>query len=108
MSWLLDFLPWWTWYAAVGITLCLTVPWWWPFATWAWSIMPNWLRGALGGAVAIMAAYLAGRNRGTSNERARQQARDAKATKTRLETNDAVDKLSDPDRKRALDRWMRD
>jgi hypothetical protein len=112
MTWLLDFLPWWTWYAAVGVVLLLTASFWWPLASAAWMLVPERLRKIIVGLVAVLAAvagaYLAGRNRGTSNERARQKARDAKATKTRLETNDAVARMDDPAVKQRLDRWLRD
>lgn len=108
MNWLLDFLPWWIWYAAVGAALVFTLPWWMPTAVLLWGRLPPWARFLLGGVLAVLAAYLAGRNRGTSNERARQKARDAKAVRQRTETDSEVERKSDDQVKKELERWNRD
>lgn len=108
MSWLLDFLPWWTWYAVAGVALLLTIPWWWPLFNLVWAWLPSWAKSVIIGVGVALGAYLAGRNRGSSNERARQKARDANAIKTRLETNDAVARMDDATRKQRIDQWVRD
>lgn len=108
MSWILDWLPWWTWYAVAGSALFFTAPWWMPFARIVWGLLPSWARAAIITIVVALGAWLAGRNRGASNERARQKAKDAAAVKTRTETDNAIDHLDPATRKRRLDKWLRD
>lgn len=108
MSWLLDFLPWWTWYAVVGAVLAFTLPWWLPLAKIVWAFLPAWARFVLGGFLAALAAYLMGRNTGTRNERERQRERDARAEAQRRETNEEIERKPDDQVNKDLERWNRD
>lgn len=104
MKWLLDFIPYWLWIIIAGGALIATFPLW----SGVWALMPKTLKVALGTVVAVGVAYLAGRNRGVSNEKQRQKDADAKAVKRRLDTNAEVDHLPAADRDRELGKWMRD
>lgn len=103
-GWLIDLVPWWLWALLGVIALAASWQWWWPL----WAALPRWLKEALVAIATGILIYLAGRNRGTANERARQKAADAQAIKRRKEIDDEVARLPPADRDRRLDRWMRD
>ncbi len=108
MSWLLDMVPWWAWCAGLGVALALTAQFWWPLAV----AMPRAGWAALGGAVLVLVAYLAGRNKGAAGaierERAATEAARKKAQAAKERVRDDVDAMGEPDLDRRLDPWMRD
>lgn len=108
MAWIIDWLPWWFWWIAVGAAAFLTAPYWLPAALWVWGRLPPWAKGALIAAAAVLTAYVAGRNRGRRNAADEQARRDAEASKRRLETNEAIRRLTDPERSKERERWERD
>lgn len=108
MNWIIDWVPWWLWFVLGGGGLLATMSLWLPLATAVWSALPTPVRFLLGGFLAALAAYLAGRNRGRSNAKDEAAKRDAAATKNRLETNKEVSNMSKDQREKELDRWRRD
>jgi len=64
-----------------------------------WNRLPTWLRAFLIGATAVVIAFLGGRYRGRAN---------AEALRKRAEVDASVDKASDEDVDKRLDRWRRD
>jgi hypothetical protein len=104
ISWIIDSVPYWVWFVLAAIALAATYPFW----STIWLITPRWLKATLIAIAALLATYLAGRNRGLANEKARQAKANAEATKRRLDTNAEVDRMRPADRDKSLDKWMRD
>lgn len=104
LSWILDHVPWWGWFVVAAIGLAATYPMW----SAIWLVLPRPIKIALAAIAGLVAAYLAGRNRGVANEQQRQKEADAQAVKRRLETNEEVDRMRPADRDKQLDRWLRD
>jgi len=104
LSWAFNYVPWWVWLVAVLVAAGFTVQFWLPI----WAVMPNWLKVALAAVGAVLTAYVAGRNRGSKDERDRRAKADAHAIQNRKETDDEVRNLPADDLDRGLDKWMRD
>lgn len=104
MTWILDYVPYWAWIIIAGVLLIATYPLW----STIWLVIPKPVKIALAAIGAVAVAYLAGRNRGVSNEQQRQKDADAKAVKRRLDTNEEVGKLDPGTRDKQLGGWMRD
>jgi len=107
-AWIFDFVPWWLWAALFAFLLLVTVQLWLPLAAAAWRVMPAWLRFLLGGFLAVLLAYAAGRNKGRQNERVRQQERDATAVERRRRSDAEVDAMPPKQRRKEMDEWYRD
>lgn len=107
MSWIVDHLPWWAYWLATIFAALATLPMWWPIATWLWALLPNWARLLIVGALAVLTAYAAGRNRGSANERARAREAGVKAEQRREEKHNEIEALPDADLDRRLNRWLR-
>lgn len=103
-SWIFDHIPWWAWFVAAAIGLAATYPMW----SAIWLLLPRPVKVALAVVAGLVAAYLAGRNRGVANEQERQKEANAKAVKRRLDTNEEVSRLDSGTRDKQLDGWMRD
>lgn len=103
-SWAFNFVPWWVWVVAVIIIAIITYQFWMPI----WLALPKWLKGLIIGAAALFTAYVAGRNRGSKDERDQRAKADARAVQTRKETDDEIRNASAADIDRRLDGWMRD
>jgi hypothetical protein len=73
-----------------------------------WLALPKWLKRLIIGAGALLAAYVAGRNRGSKDERDRRAKADAHAIQNRKDVDDEVRNLPADDLGRRLDKWMRD
>ena len=104
LSWAFNFVPWWMW--PVGLLVAAIVTW----QFWApiWALLPRPVKVALAAVGAVSVAYIAGRNRGSKDERDQRAKKDARAVQTRKETDDEVRNLPDADVDRRLDKWMRD
>jgi len=104
LSYAFNFVPWWAWVAG-GVVL-VAVFWQPVFAFWVAA--PKWLRTTIVSAGALLAVYVAGRNKGSKDERDRRAKADARAVQTRKETDDEVRNLPADNLDRRLGRWMRD
>lgn len=104
ISWAFNFVPWWVWLIAVLVAAGFTYQFWMPI----WLALPKWLKGLILGTGALLAAYVAGRNRGSKDERDQRAKADARAIQTRKETDDEVRNAPAADVDRRLGKWMRD
>lgn len=104
LSWAFNFVPWWAWVVAFIITTTLTWQFWAPI----WAVLPTPGKVALAAIGAALVAYIAGRNRGSKDERDQRAKKDAHAVQTRKEIDDEIRNLPDADVDRGLDKWMRD
>ncbi|MDB5733240.1 MAG: hypothetical protein JWQ03_3135 [Variovorax sp.] len=104
ISWAFNYVPWWVWFVAVLLALGFTIQFWLPI----WAVTPRWLKVTLGAIGAILAAYFAGRNRGSKDERDQRARTDARTIQTRTETDHEINNLSPSDTDKRLDRWSRD
>lgn len=107
LGWLLDALPWWLWLVGAAVLLVATYQLWAP----VWVLLPRPLKVAAGGFVAIVLAYLAGRNRGAAG--ALQRAREKEAAHAEQITETARRARADADARNASgmrddDGWRRD
>lgn len=104
LSYLLNFIPWWVW---TVIAVVLLAVFWQPVMAF-WLGAPKWLKGLILGAGALLTAYVAGRNKGSKDERDRRVKADAHAIQNRKDVDDEVRNLSPSDVDKRLDRWRRD
>lgn len=104
LSWLLSFVPEWVWMVLFLAVALLTFKFWWPI----WRALPATAQIAILGVVATLAGVLFGQRWGGQAERERQRLRDAAANKNRLETNEEIRRLTDPQRRKERERWERD
>lgn len=104
LSWVFNFVPWWLWVAIVVVLIAVF----WQVLGPIWLLTPRWLKTALAAIGAVLAAYVAGRNRGSKDERDQRAKADARAVQTRKETDDEVRNLSPSDIDKRLDAWNRD
>jgi hypothetical protein len=103
-SWLFNYVPWWVW---TVIAVVLLAVFWQPVMAF-WLSAPKWLKGLIIGAGALLTAYVAGRNKGSKDERDRRAKADAHAIQNRKDVDDEVRNLPADDLDRRLDKWMRD
>lgn len=106
LSWAFNFVPWWV-YPAIGIVLVAVF--WQPIFA-IWNLLPKGVKALLVGAGVAVMTYVAGRNKGSKDERAHRDALDAKAYKRKQEIKDDVAKLPDSavDDELRRNGWMRD
>jgi hypothetical protein len=104
VSWVFNFIPWWVWLVATLVAAGLTVQFWSPI----WAIMPAWMKATLVFVGAVALAFLAGRNRGSKDERDMRKEADAHAVERRKDIDHEVANLDKPAADQRLDRWMRD
>lgn len=98
MNWLMDYVPWWLWFlVAAGGTgaLIAFVPGALALVVSVWNMLPKSVRWALLGVVAVLVAFLKGRNTGRANADAENKAKVQKADATRIKVERDVAKLSD-------------
>ena len=107
ISFIIDHLPWWAYWAAIGFVALATLPMWWPVAVTIWTWMPNWMKALVIGIGAILTAYAAGRNRGSKNERDRQAERSKNAEAHRDELHKEIEALPDSELDKRFNRWVR-
>lgn len=107
LEWLLDATPWWAWAAGAVFLMAAT------FQLWApvWAPLPRGVKVVAGGLVAIVLAYLAGRNRGAAD--ALQRAKENEVAHADRITETARRARADADardagRLRDDDGWRRD
>jgi hypothetical protein len=107
-NWIVDHIPMWVWItltvAAVGAAFYFFSP----ILVPIWNRLPTWLRAFLIGATAVVIAFLGGRYRGRANAEEEERRRNAEALRKRAEVDASVDKASDEDVDKRLDRWRRD
>lgn len=103
-SWLFNFIPWWVW---TVIAVVLLAVFWQPVMAF-WLGAPKWLKGLILAAGALLTAYIAGRNKGSKDERDRRAKADASAIKNRKEIDDEVRNRPAARIDSDLDKWMRD
>jgi hypothetical protein len=104
LSWAFNYVPWWVW----GVIAVVLLAVFWQALLPIWLVMPKWLKGLILGAGALLTAYIAGRNRGSKDERDRRAKADAHAIQNRKDVDDEVRNLPADDLDRRLDKWMRD
>jgi hypothetical protein len=104
LSWAFNYVPWWVW-TVIAIVLVAVF---WQTLLPIWLALPEWLKGLILGAGALLTAYVAGRNRGSKDERDRRVKADAHAIQNRKDVEDEVRNLPADDLDRRLDKWMRD
>lgn len=108
MSWLLDHIPLWV-YVTAGLLASGALFYFFsPILIPLWNVTPLWVKELLAAIGAIFAAYIAGRNKGSKNERDRQAQASAEALQRRSEINADVAKVPDADLDKRLGKWMRD
>ena len=75
LSYAFNFVPWWVW--PVGLLVAAIVTW----QLWApiWALLPRSMKVALTAVGAVLVAYIAGRNRGSKDEREQRAKKDAQA-----------------------------
>lgn len=73
-----------------------------------WNLMPKWLKVILLGTVSVILAALAGRYQGRKDADEERKKNDAAAIKNREQINADTQKLSPDDRRKRLDKWVRD
>jgi hypothetical protein len=104
LSYAFNFVPWWVWLIALIVAAGFTYQFWVPI----WAITPKPVKIALAAIAAVLTAYVAGRNRGSKDERDRRAKADANAIQNRKDVDDEVRNLPADDLDRRLDKWMRD
>jgi protein-S-isoprenylcysteine O-methyltransferase Ste14 len=103
-SWLFNFIPWWAWIVAAAVALGFTFQFWAPI----WAVMPKWLKATIIFLASVAAAFIAGRNRGSKDERDMRQQADAHAVERRKDTDHEVANLDKPAADDRLKPWLRD
>jgi hypothetical protein len=103
-GWFFNFIPWWAWLVAALVAAALTVQFWAPI----WAVMPSWMKAALIFIGAVLLAFIAGRNRGSKDERDVRKEADAHAVERRKDIDHEVANIDRPAADKRLDRWMRD
>jgi hypothetical protein len=104
LNWFWDVLPWWVWLIPAGMAAALF---WQPLLA-TYMALPSWARYVLGGFVAALLAYLAGRNKGRDNAREEQRRRDAQAVEKRKKSDNRIDALPESEKQRKWNEWLRD
>jgi hypothetical protein len=103
LSWAFNYVPWWVWVVAVIVAAIFTYQFWMPI----WMALPKWLKGLILGSETLFTAYVAGRNRGSKDERDQRAKADARAVHPK-ETDNEIRNAPAADVDRRLDGWMRD
>jgi hypothetical protein len=96
LSWMFNFVPWWVWLVIAGGgggAILAFVPGALALVVSVWNMLPRPVKVVLGGIVAILVAYVAGRNKGSKDERDMNEKRGAQATAKRLEIKRDVQNL---------------
>lgn len=104
LSYAFNYVPWWVWLVAAIIAAVLTYQFWLPI----WAMLPRPVKVLVAAIAAVLTAYVAGRNKGSKDERDRRAKADAHAIQNRKDVDDEVRNLPTDDLDRRLDRWMRD
>jgi len=104
LSYAFNFVPWWVWTVIAVVLLAVF----WQALLPIWLALPKWLKGLILGTGALLTAYVAGRNKGSKDERDRRAKADAHAIQNRKDVDDEVRNLSPSDTDKRLDRWYRD
>lgn len=104
ISYTFNLIPWWAWGVAIAAALIVTYQFWAPI----WAMTPRPIKVAIAAIGAILGAYVAGRNRGSKDEREQRAKKDASAIQTRKEIDDEIRSLNPDDTDKRLDRWYRD
>lgn len=87
---IVDNIPWWVYLVGVIVAAALTYQFWAPI----WALLPKPVKIALGAVGAVFVAYIAGRNRGAANARARDKDRADNAVRNRNEVNQRVQNMT--------------
>lgn len=98
MSWIFDHVPWWVWGLLLGgggTAALVFIPGAFAFLSGIWAILPKPVKWALAGIGAIVAAFLAGRNRGSKDERDKQKDLADNAARNRTEIDQQTRDLTD-------------
>lgn len=104
ISWLFNFVPWWIY--VVVIVVLITVGW--QFISPIWLMLPKPVKIGLVFLATLLTAYIAGRNRGSKDERAMNVKRDVQANNTRNDIHAKIEKLDTAAVDKRLGKWVRD
>ena len=104
IGYILDITPYWVWAAALAVVLVATFQVWSP----VWLVLPRWVKELVLFTLGVAGAYLAGRNRGSANERDKQKRANESALKRRREVEDEIKNLDGDGVNKRLNKWMRD
>jgi hypothetical protein len=104
LAYAFNYVPWWVWTIIVVVLVAVF----WQALLPIWLALPKWLKGLILAAGALLTAYVAGRNKGSKDERDRRAKADANAIQNRKDVDDEVRNLPADDLDRRLDKWMRD
>lgn len=102
-SWLFNFIPWQAWVVIALVVLGLTFQFWAPI----WLALPTWAKTAIVFVIVAFTAYIAGRNRGSKDERDIQRRKEAGAVQQREKIDAEIKRLDDTALQKRLDRWTR-
>lgn len=103
-SWASNFFPWQVWAAGFVVIAIVVAIYWAPI----WLMLPTWLKISLIFTGVVIVVYVAGRNKGSKDERDMQKEREAGATQLREKVDATIQKLDGAAVQKRLDRWRRD
>lgn len=104
---IIDYVPWWVWTGLAlggGGAAIFFIPGALALVTTIYNLLPKSIRLAFSAVVAVLVAYLAGRNRGSANERDKNKDRADNAVRNRLEVENKIGKLTPSQVDHELDR----
>lgn len=108
IEWLIAQIPWWVYLIVAAPFVGAAFYFFSPLIMGIWAITPKWLRWLLGGLLALILTFFAGRNKGITLQKEQQKRVDEKGVQKRQEIHDEVQKLNPTDLDKRLDKWMRD
>ena len=104
----LDHVPLWVWLVLAAAAAGAIFYFFSPVLIPLWNLTPKSIKIALGAIGAGIAAYLAGRQAGSRNERDLQKERDRRADDKGRQVRNEVENLNRTDLDKRASRWMRD
>lgn len=108
MSWLLDHTPLWVYITAGLLASGALFYFFSPILIPLWNATPTWVKELLGAIAAIFAAYIAGRTKGSKDERDRQAQASAEALQRRSKIDADIAKVPDAELDKRIGGFMRD
>lgn len=107
-TFVVDHTPIWVWLTILGLVVGAAFYFLSPILVPLWNITPRWIKVVLAFIVSVILAALAGRYRGSQDERDKQNKANADALNKRKEVDSEVDKQTPEQTRQGLDRWYRD
>lgn len=105
---IIDHIPLWVWLVLSGCAVGAVLYFFSPILLPIWRMIPLPVRVGIIGVVAAIFAYLGGRHKGRQNADEERKRLDAQAIDNRNKTHDEIQNLSPDDRRKRLDKWVRD